>query len=99
MPRGRGTEAGSGAAYVKFGGVRPGPGAAAHFDQLLAACEVFAASRGLLRLVAGVSTGRHQAYRAMLERGFRSDVVGVTMHRGNRPSHHSAEVWAVDDWR
>jgi GNAT superfamily N-acetyltransferase len=96
---GAGTEAGSGAAYVKFGGVRPGPRAAAHFDQLLAACEGFAASRGLLRLVAGVSTGRHQAYRAMLDRGFRSDVVGVTMHRGNRPSHHSAEVWTVDDWR
>lgn len=96
---GAGSEAGSGAAYVKFGGVRPGPRAAAHFDQLLAACEAFAASRGLLRLVAGVSTGRHPAYRAMLDRGFRSDVVGVTMHRGNRPSHHSAEVWAVDDWR
>ncbi len=96
---GGGSEAGSGAAYVKLGAVRPGPAAAAHFERLLDACEAFAASRSLLRLVAGVSLGRHAAYRAMLARGFRTEISGVTMHRANAPGYHSAEVWVLDDWR
>src|SRR5439155_25089216 len=68
---GAGTEAGSGALYVKFGAARSGPHAAVDFEALLAACEVYAAERGLLRLIAGVSTARREAYRAMLARGFR----------------------------
>lgn len=40
---GAGSEAGSGACYVKFGVIQPGPPAAEDFDELLDACEAFAA--------------------------------------------------------
>jgi GNAT superfamily N-acetyltransferase len=71
---GAGTEAGSGACYVKFAAVRPGAQAPRRFAQLLDACETFAAERGLARLVAGVNTARSAAYRQMLERGFRTQL-------------------------
>lgn len=54
---GAGSEAGSGTCYVKFGAVRPGPGAGERFERLLDACDAFAAGLRLERLVAGVSTG------------------------------------------
>jgi hypothetical protein len=73
---GGGTEAGSGACYVKFGAVRPGPAAAAGFERLLEACEAMARVRGLSRLVAGVNAGRHEAYRMMLEPHFRAELQG-----------------------
>ncbi|OFW01444.1 MAG: GNAT family N-acetyltransferase [Acidobacteria bacterium RIFCSPLOWO2_02_FULL_68_18] len=96
---GAGTEGGSGACYVKFGAARPGPRAGEHFGQLLDACEALAARERLPRLVAGVSTARHEAYRQMLGRGFRADRLGVAMHRGNDAGYHRAGVFAVDDWR
>jgi predicted N-acetyltransferase YhbS len=96
---GPGTEAGSGACYVKFGAVRPGPDAERAFDALLDACESMAAARGLSRLVAGVNTSRHEAYRAMLARGFRTDRHGVAMHRPNEPGYSRPGVYLVDDWR
>jgi GNAT superfamily N-acetyltransferase len=76
---GAGSEAGSGVCYVKFGTVRPGPAAADRFEWLLDACEAFAFASGLARLVAGVNTGRLDAYRSMLRRGFRADQIGVSM--------------------
>ena len=60
---GPGTEAGSGVCYIKFGVVLPGPAAPQHFDRLLGACEEMTAEKGLARLVAGVNTARHEAYR------------------------------------
>ncbi|TMI35877.1 MAG: GNAT family N-acetyltransferase, partial [Betaproteobacteria bacterium] len=69
---GKGSEAGSGVTYVKFGAVRPGRDAPVLFDRLLAACEALAAERGCSKLVAGVNTARHTAYRRMTERGFRA---------------------------
>jgi hypothetical protein len=73
---GAGSEAGSGAAYVKFGAARPGHSAPHHFERLLAACEAFARERGAVRLMAGVNTARHDAYRAMIARGYRNDAAG-----------------------
>ena len=96
---GPGTEAGSGACYVKFGAVRPGPTAAQDFDRLLDACEEMAAEKGLSRLAAGVNTARHEAYRQMLERGFRTDLQGVAMHRPNEPGYNRPGVYLIDDWR
>ena len=93
------TEAGSGTCYVKFGAVRPSPTAAQNFDRLLDACEELAAGRGLSRLVAGVNTGRHEAYSRMLERDFRTDFQGVAMHRPNEPGYNRADVYLIDDWR
>lgn len=96
---GAGTEAGSDTCYVKFGAVRPGLGAESYFSQLLDAVELLAHSRGLSRVVAGVNTSRHEAYSAMLARGFRTEIQGVTMHRPNTEGYSRPGVFAIDDWR
>ncbi|HYF34653.1 MAG TPA: GNAT family N-acetyltransferase [Prosthecobacter sp.] len=97
--QGPGTEAGSGACYVKFGAVRSGPTAASDFLRLLAACEEMAAENGLSRLTAGVNTARHEAYGHMLERGFRTDLQGVVMQRPNEAGYNRPGVYLIDDWR
>jgi ribosomal protein S18 acetylase RimI-like enzyme len=96
---GAGTEAGSGACFVKFGAVRPGEGAEARFEQLVEACEALAAGRGLSRLMAGVNTARHGAYRALLERGYRAMINGVTMLRPNEPAYNRPDAYVIDDLR
>jgi len=96
---GAGSEAGSGTAYVKFGAVRPGPAAAHNFERLLTACEALAAARGLGQLVAGVNTARHEAYRLMLARGFRTLLQGVAMLGPNDPAFNRADCFVIDDWR
>lgn len=93
------TEAGSGALYAKFAAARPGPNVARDFEALLDACEAYASERGLLRFVAGVSTARHEAYRAMLARGYRIETAGLTMMRGNEPGYRRPGIYALDDWR
>jgi GNAT superfamily N-acetyltransferase len=96
---GPGTEAGSGTCYIKFGAVRPGPGDGVAFAALISAGEALAAERGLTRLVAGVNTSHHEAYRAMLVAGFRTDREGVVMQRGNEPGYHRPGLYVIDDWR
>lgn len=96
---GPGTEAGSGTCYVKFGAAHPGPRVGETFQRLLEACEALAAERGAARLVAGVNTGRLEAYRRMLALGFRTDLVGVAMLRPGEPSYDRPDVYVVDDWR
>jgi GNAT superfamily N-acetyltransferase len=96
---GPGTEAGSGIAYVKFAAVAPGAGAPAAFAALLAACQGYAAASGARRLTLGVNTARHDAYRALLAAGFRTDLPGLTMHRPNEPGYDRPDVYVVDDWR
>ena len=96
---GAGSEAGSGAGFIKFGAARPGPLAGEHFDRLLTACEAYAASLGAAALVAGVSLARKPAYERMRARGFKPEVVGVCMHRPNEPGYHRPDAWVMDDWR
>jgi len=96
---GPGTEAGSGVCYIKFGAVRPGPDAEQHFINLIDACEEMAAAQQLARLVGGVNTARHEAYRQMLARGFRTDIQGLVMSRPNEPGYNHAGVYLIDDWR
>jgi GNAT superfamily N-acetyltransferase len=96
---GAGSEAGSGAGFIKFGAARPGPKAGEHFDRLLAACESYAAAQGAQRLVAGVSLARKPAYEQMRARGFRPEVVGVCMHKPNEAGYHRPDVLVIDDWR
>lgn len=93
------TEAGNNKCYIKFGAVRRGPTGGELFDQLLDACEALAAARGISRLEAGVNMARHEAYRKMLERSFRTDIQGVAMHRQNEPGYNLPEVYLIDDWR
>jgi GNAT superfamily N-acetyltransferase len=96
---GPGTEAGTDKCFVKFGAVRPGPSAGERFERLLDACEALAMARGLSRLEAGVNMARNEAYRAMLARGFRTDIQGVAMHRHNEPGYNRSGVYLIDDWR
>lgn len=93
------TEAGHNKCYVKFGAVKSGPTSEALFSRLLDGCELLAVAHGLGRLEAGVNLARHRAYRKMLERGFRTDIQGVAMHRANEPGYSRPDVFVIDDWR
>lgn len=94
---GAGSEGGSNTCYVKFGAVDRGDEPA--FRRLLSACESFAASKGVARLVAGVNTARHGAYKVMLESGFRTFMSGVAMQNPNEPGYNVPDVYVIDDWR
>ncbi len=96
---GAGTEAGSNTCYVKFGAVRSGKDAGQRFEQLLDLCETLSATQGMSRLTAGVNTSRQEAYRRLLARGFRTEIVGVAMHRPNEPAYNRPDIFALDDWR
>jgi predicted N-acetyltransferase YhbS len=97
---GPGSEAGSGTCYVKFGVVAPGETAAEDFERLLDACEAFAARSGVERLVAGVNVGRLDAYRRLLARGFRADLIGVSMWlRPGVPTFDTSDDYVLDDLR
>jgi hypothetical protein len=93
------TEAGGGVCYIKFAAVRPGPPAEKYFSHLIDACEEMATAQQLLRLVAGVNTARHEAYRQMLARGFMTNVQGVVMSKPNEPGYNRPHVYLIDDWR
>jgi GNAT superfamily N-acetyltransferase len=98
--RGAGSEAGSDTCYVKFAAVRPGAGAADRFERLLDACEGFAADSALERVVAGVNTGRLDAYRRLFSRGFRIEQIGLAMHfRPGEPDLDSPEHYVIADLR
>lgn len=94
---GSGSEAGTDAAYIKFAATRPG--AEAHFEDLLSACEAVAARRGAPVLTAGVNTACHGAYRTMLARGFRTQFTGVAMQRNNRAGFLVPNAFVISDWR
>ncbi|MFF0204565.1 GNAT family N-acetyltransferase [Streptomyces sp. NPDC005017] len=96
---GAGSEAGEDVCFVKFGAVRPGPEAADRFERLLDACERLAVDRGLGYLDAGMNLARQDAYRRMADRGFRTWLQGVTMHRPNEPGYSHPDAYVIDDWR
>jgi GNAT superfamily N-acetyltransferase len=92
-------EAGSGTCFIKFAAARPGAAAPERFERLLDACETLAAERGLGRIVAGVNSARHDAYRRMLARGYRTWLEGIVMQRPNDPGYCRDDVYVVDDLR
>jgi GNAT superfamily N-acetyltransferase len=96
---GEGSEAGKDTCYVKFAAAAPGANGEKRFARLLDACESVAVERGLQRMEAGANLARSQAYRAMLARGFRTDIQGVAMHRPDAPGFNRPDVLAIDDWR
>ena len=96
---GAGSEAGSGACFVKFGAVRPGAGGQERLAALLDACAALARRRGLERVVAGVNTARRAAYRTILARRWRAELIGIAMHRHDDPAYNHAEALILDDWR
>jgi N-acetylglutamate synthase-like GNAT family acetyltransferase len=96
---GPGTEAGKDVCYIKFGGVAPTAGAAERFTHLLHAVEAYAASRELEFLLAGVNTAREEAYKILLERGFKTRMQGVVMHSPNVAGYSTPGSYVIDDWR
>jgi GNAT superfamily N-acetyltransferase len=96
---GRGTEAGGGNCYIKFGAVRPGPTAAADFGRLLDACHSLARNRDASILVAGANAARVRAWNALGDRGFRREFQGVSMHRPNDDGYSHNDAFIIDDWR
>lgn len=92
---GAGSEAGSGAAYVKFGAAR----SARDFERLLSACEAFAHGQGVQQLVGGVNAARSEALRTMTQHGFQTMIEGVAMQRPDAPGHNRPDCFVIDDWR
>lgn len=96
---GAGTEAGSGACYLKFAAVRPGKKAEEYFRQILMNCEAFASALGIEQLIAGVNMARHRAYQVMMNRGYRIFRLGVAMQKPNEAAYNRDECYVIDDWR
>jgi hypothetical protein len=42
---------------------------------------------------------RHDAYRRLLSRGFRTWLQGVAMEKPNEPGYNRPDVYLIDDWR
>ena len=96
---GSGTEAGQNTCYIKFGAVHPDVKGEQVFTALVNECEVFATLKGGTRLVAGVSTARQEAYQQLSRLGFKTDRLGVAMHRPSQDSFCCPGVYVIDDWR
>jgi GNAT superfamily N-acetyltransferase len=96
---GAGSEAGTGNLFVKFGAVRPGAEAPELFGLLLDACESVAGGSNCREIHAGVNTARHQTYRIMLDRGFRTILEGVAMLRPNEAGYNRPDCFVIDDLR
>jgi GNAT superfamily N-acetyltransferase len=92
-------EAGSGTCFIKFAAARPDRQAPDRFERLLDACEELAAQRHLERIVAGVNAGRHDAYRRLLARGYRTWLQGVIMQRPNQSGYCRPDAYVIDDLR
>jgi GNAT superfamily N-acetyltransferase len=96
---GQASEAGADTCFVKFGAVRSGVSAERDFLLLLDACEALTAEIGMPTLLVGMNMGRFEAYRALVARGFRTEIQAVAMHRHNDPGYCRPGVYVIDDWR
>jgi GNAT superfamily N-acetyltransferase len=96
---GAGSEAGSGACYIKFGLAIQDGNPQESFKNLLNASSLLAKDRQLSRIVAGVNTERSEAYRYMVEYGFRAEMQGISMHRPNESGYNRSNTYLIDDWR
>ena len=85
--------------FIKFGAAHPRNDPEVSLGRLLDACEAVAAENGLSNAVAGVNLGRHETYRYLIARGFRTDRHGVTMHRPNQDGYSHLGIYVLDDWR
>ena len=93
------SEAGVYCLFVKFGAARAGSGSEQRFESLLDGCAALARDVGMPNVLAGVSTGREEAYRLMLSRSFHARMHVVTMHRPNEPGYNRPGCFVLDDWR
>jgi len=95
---GPGTEAGGGSGYIKFAALRPGS-TVGEFDRLLDACEALTARRGASVVQFGVNTSHQEAYRRVVERGYRAGLIGVAMQKPNAAAWNREGLFVIDDWR
>jgi GNAT superfamily N-acetyltransferase len=93
------SEAGADMCLIKFGAVRDGPSAGRDFLRLIKACENLAADVGMPNVLAGANMARHEAYRLLVDRGYRTAIQGVAMHKGNDPGYCRPGAYVIDDWR
>jgi GNAT superfamily N-acetyltransferase len=70
-----------------------------NFRTLIAKCTLLAQTRMANMMFFGVNTARHDAYRAVLEEGFKIDSLSLAMQSPNRPLYNHAGVYVIDDWR
>jgi hypothetical protein len=77
----------------------PGRDTERRFGALLDACEALAVDHHADHVEQGMNTGRHEAYAAVMTRGYRARLVGVTMHRANDQGYSRPGTWLIDDWR
>lgn len=93
------SEAGAGTCFIKFGAVRDTPSAEKDYLQLLDACGALAAAVGMSSVSAGANMARYEAYRHLVDRGFRTEIQGVTMHHKNDAGYCRPGLYIIDDWR
>jgi GNAT superfamily N-acetyltransferase len=93
------SEAGAETCYVKFGAARNESSAGRDFLRLIDACEGLAVDVGMANVLAGVNMARHEAYQLLGARGYRTAILGVTMHRHNDPGYSRPGTYLIDDWR
>lgn len=91
---GPGSEGGEKICYIKFAAARDG----GRFSALLAACDTFAATRGL-HIEAGVNLAREDAFLRMRAHGYRAAMQGVAMQRPHFEGFNRADAYLIDDWR
>ncbi len=83
---------------MKFGAVKPSSNQHTDFERLLKTCEAFAVSKGLVNITAGMNMERHEAYKTMIETGFFTSTLYVTMHKPNEPAYNRSDVFVMDWW-
>jgi hypothetical protein len=93
------SEAGAGACFIKFGAVRDTPSAEKDYLRLLDACGAMAVAAGMDSVLAGANMARHEAYGHLVDRGFRTQIQGIAMHRKNDAGYCRPGVYVIDDWR
>jgi predicted N-acetyltransferase YhbS len=96
---GPGSEAPRDAVYVKFAAMSSRIHPAERFVTLLDGIDAYASRSGAATLEAGMNLARHEAYRTLLDYGFRPTAFGVEMHRFDDPGISRAGVFAIDDLR
>jgi GNAT superfamily N-acetyltransferase len=96
---GPGTEAGSGACFVKFGAAAPGHNVRDSFKKLLLSCEAFAKHVHADRIMLGVNSARQEAYEAILSAGYQMLRTGIAMHRPHLAGFSKSGDFVIDDLR
>ena len=97
---GAGTEAGSGLCYIKFGASTSGRRSRAGFQPIARRLRRNGFVTELVEPRRRSQHGpRHEAYREMLARGFRTDRLGVAMGKPNEAGYNRPGVYLIDDWR